>query len=208
MALVLGTNCGFVAVAPVADPQGAFGNSIENFTRGARDTSPAGTNKITEIGWWKNAGSEDVNFEVGLYNETGGKPKNLISVSRTNSTGVDTGWKTVAVDWDIDPSTVYWLEVQVDNTTGATSIDETSSGGSGRSSLNNQTTLLNDLSGSSVDSDGFCAVYAVWEEAATGATRKVKISGSFVDKPIKTKVSGSFEDKPIKIKVGGSFQDA
>ena len=45
-------------------------------------------------------------------------------------------------------------------------------------------------------------------EPVVGFTRKVKISGTFQDKPIKTKISGSFVDKPIKIKVGGAFQDA
>lgn len=42
--------------------------------------------------------------------------------------------------------------------------------------------------------------------APEGTTRKIKISGIFQSKPIKTKVSGSFEDKPIQIKVGGTFQ--
>lgn len=42
----------------------------------------------------------------------------------------------------------------------------------------------------------------------TGVTRKIKIAGTFQDKPIKTKVAGVFVDKPIKVKVGGNFQDA
>ena len=52
------------------------------------------------------------------------------------------------------------------------------------------------------------AIYAVYESAPAGVTRKIKIGGTFVAKPIKTKVGGTFEDKPIKIKVGGTFQDA
>ena len=52
------------------------------------------------------------------------------------------------------------------------------------------------------------SVYGTGEEAAVGFTRKIKIGGTFQDKPIKTKVAGTFEDKPIKIKVGGTFQDA
>ena len=45
-------------------------------------------------------------------------------------------------------------------------------------------------------------------EISAGVTRKIKIAGTFQDKPIQTKVGGTFVDKPIKIKVGGIFQDA
>jgi len=47
-----------------------------------------------------------------------------------------------------------------------------------------------------------------YTEAGGGETRKIKVSGTFEDKPIKEKVAGSFEDKLIKVKVDGSFQDA
>lgn len=46
------------------------------------------------------------------------------------------------------------------------------------------------------------------EEAPAGQTRKIKIAGTFVDKPVKIKIAGTFVDKPRSIKVGGSFQDA
>ena len=59
-------------------------------------------------------------------------------------------------------------------------------------------------SNSSIDT----CFYVYGEVAAVGFTRKIKISGTFQDKPIKEKKAGTFVDKPIKIKVGGTFQDA
>ena len=47
-----------------------------------------------------------------------------------------------------------------------------------------------------------------YTETVAGVTRKIKIAGTFQDKPIKEKKAGTFQDKPIKIKVGGTFQDA
>lgn len=43
---------------------------------------------------------------------------------------------------------------------------------------------------------------------SAATTRKIKIGGTFQDKPIKKKIAGTFQDKPRKIKVGGTFQDA
>ena len=54
--------------------------------------------------------------------------------------------------------------------------------------------------------DRTLSVHATGAGASAGVTRKIKIAGTFVDKPIKTKVAGVFVDKPIKIKVGGVFQ--
>lgn len=60
---------------------------------------------------------------------------------------------------------------------------------------------------SSTETAGQCAIN-INAEGAVVTTRQIKVSGTFVAKPIKTKVSGTFVDKPIKIKVSGTFQDA
>ena len=111
MALVNGTNCGFVLTAPVDDP--ASGTSIlDSYAKAILTASPATANKITEIGWWCDNATAESNFEVGLYDSN----KDLLYVERTNAKGTGAGWKTVAVDWEISPSTNYYIAVQLDNT--------------------------------------------------------------------------------------------
>lgn len=126
MALVRGTNCGFVSVSPTADPAGdttGFDNAAAVF----KDTSPAGVTKITEVGWWCDNATQEANFEVGLYAADGtvvpGEAGTRLSVAATNAKGTTAGWKKVSVDWTISPSTAYWLGLQLDNTTTTTNID-------------------------------------------------------------------------------------
>ena len=110
----------------------------------------------------------------------------------------------------IDSSTAYWNGIQLDDTATTTRIDYNTDNGVGRDYISGGGQLDNPWEGYPIyDSNGMYAIYVVWSDvAAAGVTRKIKISGTFQDKPIKTKVSGTFEDKPIKIKVGGTFQDA
>ena len=60
MALVLGTNCGLCAEAPVADPD-TFGYTMDNYNRGLKVTT---TDAITiiEMGWYCEANTEEANF--------------------------------------------------------------------------------------------------------------------------------------------------
>lgn len=142
MAVVLGTNAGFVTVAPVADPGGAAG-TCDNYSTAQRDTSPAVLTKITEVGWWCDATTEDANFELGLYNHNAGsdKPGTRLYVEAVNAKGTGTGWLSVAVDWDIDPETVYWIALQLDNTATASKVDQTANVGE-RASVNANDTEL------------------------------------------------------------------
>lgn len=159
MALVLGDNVGFVTTAPTADPAGTNatidGNSVVT-----KDTSPAGAVKITEIGWYRGAGTNTANFEVALYADSAGVAGSRLFVDNTNSSSAG-GWIRVAVDWPISPSTAYWLAVQMDAHTGTSSIDSASSGGSG-SDLKGETTLNDPYGGGAVsDADGMYAIYAL-----------------------------------------------
>ena len=51
MALTLGTNCGFVTVAPTANPNGNQTQTVDNLAWAHAHTAPA-TGTVTEVGWW------------------------------------------------------------------------------------------------------------------------------------------------------------
>lgn len=160
MAVVLGTNAGFVTEAPVADPDGDR-RTIDANREATKDTSPAGAGKITEIGWWSQQISEESNFEIGLYAHDAGndKPATRLYVDATNAKGTSAGWKTVAVDWNIDPETIYWLAVAVIDTATTTFIDYVASG---RFSTDGGGTLPNPWAGDSSEGAATDAIYAVW----------------------------------------------
>ena len=129
MAVVLGTNAGFVSEAPVADPSGS--NFVADFSCTAvRHTAPGGMTKITEVGWWCDNATEAANFEVGLYTNdvANSLPETLLFSDKVNAKGTGTGWKTVAVDWDITPGTIYWIAVQLDDTATSTNFNYTAGG--------------------------------------------------------------------------------
>jgi len=130
MALVLGTNCGFVTVAPVTNPNESAAGT-DALSRALKVTSAADATKITEVGWWCDSATPEANFEVGLYSHDAGNdvPLNRLYVDATNAKGTDTGWKTVAVDWAISGSTTYWLAFQLDDTTPNTNYNYKTSGG-------------------------------------------------------------------------------
>jgi hypothetical protein len=156
-ALVIGTNTGFVAEAPVADPEGGSVTTIDYYWRATSDTSDATAAHISEVGWWANTATEEANFEVGLYDAD----ENLLYVERTNAKGTTAGWKTVSVDWEIDPSTVYWIAVQLDDTATTTEMDYDANAWSSRRSASGQTTLPDPLEGT--PSTSYYAIYAVWD---------------------------------------------
>ena len=175
-------------------------------------TSPVGAIKVTEIGWWVDTTSQEADFDVGIYthNVGDGEPEAVVGVlSQNNAKGTTGGvWKkATGLDIPITAETIYWIAMQLDSGE-ATNTDGDSVGGSGRAYKTSQTELESPWGSSTGLLDRRMAFYAVWEAAAVGVTRKIKIGGTFQDKPIKTKVAGTFEDKPISIKVGGTFQDA
>ena len=170
MALVLGTNCGFVTVAPTVDPDGASSTNIDNNCDGIKVTSPATAGKITEIGWWVVASPSNVNFEVGLYDHdaVNDEPENRLYVDDTNPTGTTTGiWKRVTVDWEIDPETIYWIAVQCDDTDGTLTDQANLGARTRRVVLENANTLPNPWGASTYKTAGWVfAFYAVWEAGA------------------------------------------
>ena len=184
MTLAIGTNCGFVTVAPTSDPE-RTALTISGRGQVVRDTSSATAVKITEIGWWCSNSTTEANFEVGLYAADGGSGEagTLLHVSRTNAKGTTDGWKRVTgLDWTISSSTTYWIGVQLDGTGPATTVDYSIGGGSGSDYKFSLSTLPNPFGAGSFDDDGVTAIYAVWEAAAaTGTNTKINIGDTFKD---------------------------
>ena len=121
MALVLGTNCGFVVAAPVTDPNEAA-PAIDGFAVALEDTTHVTATTVTEIGWWCDSqGDEGQNFEVGIYDDDADSPDNLIGSDITNVLSAGAGWKSVVgLNISVSPETKYWLGLQVDASSAAT----------------------------------------------------------------------------------------
>lgn len=130
MALALGTNSGFVTVAPTADPAGT-GATIDGSSVVTKHTSPANAVKITSIGWYRESGTNTANWEIALYSDLVGVPNARLFVDNTNSTSSN-GWLTTAVDWTITPSTPYWLALQMDAHSGSSGVDSAARAAPGR----------------------------------------------------------------------------
>ena len=179
MAVVLGTSSGFVTVAPTNDPAGT-GVTFDGSSVVTKDTSPAGATTITEIGWYRAAGTNSANFEVALYSESAGIAATRLFVDDTNSDTAG-GWVRVAVNWTISPSTAYWLGLQMDGHTGNSGVDSAASGGAGSDILASQTALNDPYGGGAVaDSDGMYAIYAL---LASTASPNVSDSITVTDTP-------------------------
>ena len=183
MALVLGTNCGFVTTAPTVNPMGSNA-SINKKGSVTKDTSPATAAKITEIGWYRGLNTSAVNCDIGLYAANGavvpGEAGTRLYVTTVSKpTGI--GYIGFTVDWDIDPNTDYWIGLQVDGTT-TQYTDIASSGGAGRDQKIATYSLPNPFGGGAIaDADGMYAIYAVWEAASTGTNCKINIGDTFKD---------------------------
>lgn len=161
MAVVLGTSSGFVTVAPTDDPAGTLPNTIDGPAMVTKHTSPAGATLITEVGWWRDSGTNAANWEIGLYSEAAGVADALLYVEPTNSTTA-TEWQRVSVSWAISPNTNYWLGLQMDAHTGSSTVDTEASGGAGRDVKAGQTTLTDPFAGGAVTAaTGMAAIYAL-----------------------------------------------
>lgn len=114
MAVVLGTNSGFVSSAPVADPAGGDA-AIAGRCVGTKDTSPAGSNNVTELGAWldsqvPNAGE----VWIGLYSDDAADPENnvpnapLVS-GHTHFDGSDRWYIVSGLSYSLTASTAHWV---------------------------------------------------------------------------------------------------
>jgi len=128
MAVVKGTNSGFVTAAPLADPSGTV-NIADTIALGQKDTTPAGTKwRVTEIGWWCDNATQEASFDVGIYSHDAGnnRPNKLIGSSKNNAKGTTAGWKKVGgLNIILNASTIYWIAYQLDDTATTTNTDQT-----------------------------------------------------------------------------------
>lgn len=172
MALSLGTNAGFVSVAPTTDPSGDGVVTATSRGNVTKDTSPSNAGKIIEVGWWCDNATTAADFEVGLYAADGGtvpgEAGTRLFVSTGHAKGTTSGWKTVTVDWTISGNTPYWLGVALGSTSPNTDIDRQSSGGAGYDNRTSTSTLPDPFGGGALsDADGIAAIYAVWQAASS-----------------------------------------
>lgn len=185
MAIVIGTNAGFVTVAPVADP-GAAAFTVDDESNASKFTTPNLENiNVSEIGWWNGNATEEANFEVGIYDHDSdnNKPGNVVgSLNTTNAKGTDAGWKTSVVNIDLEADTIYWIAVQLDNTSTNTGCDVAIGE---RSSTKTSSSSLTDPWGTSAELGLFFAQYALYTgDAPTppATTTTTKLSGSWATK--------------------------
>lgn len=169
MALVLGTNCGFVATAPTADPAGS-NTFLDNVAQAGRFTSPATATKVIEIGWYCDNATQAANFDVAIYADDGADfPQGVVgSISADNAKGTGAGWKSVAgLNITISPSTVYWIGVQLDDTATGTRSNNTVDASHKKNTTGTGKTALEDpWPSGGTNTAAILAFYAVWEAAA------------------------------------------
>jgi len=171
MAVTLGTNAGFVTVAPTADPEGATVRAIDVRYRALKVVVPAGALTISKIMWWCSGDSEEANWEAGLYAHNSGAdaPAAMIGTkSGTNAKGTTAGWKTATVDITLPAAgTTVWIAVQVDDTATTTNMDYVSDAGH-RASLVTTVSTLPDPHASGTFTADLLAICAVYTTASGG----------------------------------------
>ena len=181
MAVVVGTNAGFVSEAPSSDPGGSQSLGADNYSRTQLDTSPADSIRITEVGWWCDNATEAANFEVGLYapDGDGGDPGTRLYVDATNAKGTTAGWKSVSVDWEIDANTAYWIAFQLDDTSTGTNLDSSWNESDGFGGQDGDTSLSNPYGSCNSNTFLTLAIYAVVETGASGTNFQVNVDDAF-----------------------------
>ena len=163
--IVFGVSSGFVTTAPIDDPKSYYRKIMDNGAPVTGDISPTNAIRVTEIGWWCGTATQESNFEVGIYEDDGGVPRNLLYSNVTNAKGIDAGWKKVTgLNWSISGNTKYWIGVQLDKTATTTNTDFYRSGGFGVDFGPFKSTLPNPFGGGELyDSNAMLSFYAIYE---------------------------------------------
>jgi hypothetical protein len=179
MAVVLGTNAGFVTVAPTVNPEGST-HGQDGAARALKHTTPADISKITQMGWYHGNISNDSNYELGLYAHDAGTnlPGALLYSTVATLTGAAEGWKTRTVNWDVNANTIYWLAVQLDAVPETSDIDYAVTGG--ENSIDVGITTLQNPWVSDGTAPYIEALYAVVEAGTTPVDISGTIAGASV----------------------------
>ena len=163
MAIVEGTNAGFVLASPSVSPSGS-GLVISDNAHACKFTSPNNINVITELGWYcATASPTDTNFDIGVYSDGTTKPASRLYVA-TVARGTTAGWKVkTGISVAVSRSTVYWLAVQVDNGTPTVNDNATANASYSMAyKLSGQTSLTDPWGTSSATQSNIQAIYALY----------------------------------------------
>ena len=180
MAVVIGTNSGFVTTAPTTDPSGWQGYQSNTYqTCFSLATTSAIT--ITEMGFHANHDVAEADFDIGIYSDDSG-PDELIHISANNTKTTGAGWKKVTgLNFELNASTTYWLAIQLDgaNFVGLDATDS-ATGHVVKQSYGSKSSLVDpwDSTASSGD-DRALALYALYEAAATGTNTQINIGDTW-----------------------------
>lgn len=171
MAVVDGTNAGFVLASPTDDPAASSGAIDTYAITSGKFTSPSDAVRIIEMGWWQsNAVGNGTDFDIGVYDDDGSANNRLyVQTSQINTAN---GWqKVTGLNWSISGSTIYWFGLQVDGTTPDTGVDYSTHATYGREYKSN-TSLPAVWDGGSFVTR-IIALYAVYETASGSAIKSV-----------------------------------
>lgn len=171
MAVALGTNSGFVSAAPSADPATTDGQ-VGAYAIAQKDTSPAGTNKVTALGWYQaNAGNSESDYSCGIYSHDAGndRPNALIATqSSGQSVPVNTEeWLSyTGLNISLTASTTYWIAATAEDVASDCKTDYSTTGDMDYKS--GGPPLPSPWGSSSGSLDRVYSIYALYE-AAVGA---------------------------------------
>ena len=200
MALVLGTNVGFVTVAPTADP-GAASVTADARAYSFMGTSPGMNIIVTEVGWYVDAANPGSagDFMVGIYSDDGtDEPNELLGSSILTAKGTSGGWVGGSVNIGLSANTNYWLAFSLENTSSFTQTNRDLTFGDGIAHYNSVKLPLPSDWGTSdfKDTSATHAIYAVYEEAPAGGTNmQVNIGDVWKEVPL------------MKINIGDAWKD-
>lgn len=174
MALVIGTNCGFVETAPTTDPTGGTIQNWDGLACATKFTSPSGDWTLTEIGiWMASGGNQTVGIDFGIYanDSDGSEPGTLLANATGTADNSSAYWLVLdGLSYDLTASTVYWLAVQCDIDSGTKQFDRESNAGAGTANINPSTALPADWTGLSTftDTNDLHGIYGLIEATAGG----------------------------------------
>lgn len=205
MTVTEGVNAGFVTTAPTADPS-ASGSTLDNTARAGKFTSPNSNINVSEIGWYASANSDVENFEVGIYNDNAGSPGTLISKT-TKAKGIVKQWERGTVDINLEANTVYWIAVQLDNTSPSTTFQLATSGGEDQRHFG--VTELESTWGGIPQGNNLIAVYALYTEVEpTGTNIQLNIGDVWKEVPaVQINIGDAWKEVPgMQINIGDSWK--
>lgn len=162
MALVLGTNCGFVLTAPLADPE-ATNFTADQFVVAGKFTAPSGDNIITEIGCYVDDATEAANMEVGIYShDADANEPDVLLASGSMVKGTTSGWKSATVNYNLTSGQIYWLAEVLDDTLTVTNLNYTATFGELQHIYSKETPLDNPWTGSTETNANLFAIYGLY----------------------------------------------